>query len=105
MNTLIALALVITNIGSQPSNGNISPTYKLRRDIVAQNTCGMAHLREMENKFPKGTIVNDGYSNFKVINYSPSFAAVLVRPVDSQGNELSQTNYWRCLHILKTGKV
>ena len=105
MNTLIVLAVVITNIGSQPSNGNISTTYKPRRNVIAQSTCGMSHLRVMEDKFPKGTIVNDGYPNFKVIDYSPSFAAVLVRPVDFQGNEISQTNYWRCLHILKTGTV
>ena len=65
----------------------------------------MKLLSDLESAFPLGTLVNDGYSNFSVAGYSPSFGAVRVMPVNRQGEQLGSTAHWRCADVLSIGII
>ena len=106
MNSLLALTMIAANFSVQASASTLTANnFGGYNSKIAQQTCGMIEQSSLESSFPVGSIVNDGYSNYKVLGYSPSFGAVRVVQVDIYGNQTSQTAQWVCANALSTGKV
>ncbi len=106
MNSLLALTMMAANFSVQASVSTLTANnFDSYNSTIAQQTCGMIEQSSLESSFPVGSIVNDGYSNYKVLGYSPSFGAVRVIQVDSSGNQLGQTAHWVCANALSTGTV
>lgn len=106
MNLSLVIPFLLANLNFQSVNNSfIDDNLKLKATLVAQQTCGMKLLSELQSKFPLRTLVNDGYSNFSVIGYSPSFGAVQVMPVNRQGEQLGFTADWRCADVLSIGTI
>lgn len=99
---LIPFFLTSLNVQSL-DNSFINDNLNIKATLVAQQTCGMESINELETNFPMGSIVNDGYATYKVIGYSPSFAAVQGVQVDIYGNPVSETGHWLCARTLRVG--
>ena len=104
MKRILVSTMMVANLGIFASANALTVNNSNSYDNkVAQQTCGMITIYELESSFPIGSIVNDGYATYKVVDYSPTFGAVQGVQVDIYGNPISQTGHWLCAKTLRVG--
>lgn len=108
MYLVILAVTVVTNLFVSVSTNAVTinnPVGDNSNNTIAQQTCGMTTLNELESSFPIGTIVNDGYTTYQVVDYSPTFGSVQGVKVDIYGNPTSQAKFWLCYQTLRIGRA